>query len=295
MRRNTADQIIFNIISYGFVTFAALVCLFPFVMLISASFSDEMEITREGYGLFPRGFSLEAYNIVFKSPESILRSYGVTIFVTIIGTLCAIIFMTMAAYALANKRFRWRNFFSFYFFFTTLFSGGVVPWYILMVSTLKMKNNILALILPLMFNVFYMIILRTFISGIPDAIAESARIDGAGDFRILFQLILPLAVPAIATIGLFVALNYWNDWYHSMMFITKTELYSLQYNLYRMLSSIEGLKIAISKGANVNTGSLPTETLKNAMAVVATGPILLLYPFVQKYFVKGLTIGAVKG
>ncbi len=295
MRKISADRALFNVISYGFITIAALLCLFPFVMLISASFSDEMEIMRSGYGLLPRGFSMAAYDIVFKSPDSIIRSYGVTIFVTVVGTFLSLLFMSMAGYALSCRRFAWRNKFSFYFFFTTLFSGGVVPWYILMVSVLKMKNNILALILPHMLNVFYLIILRSFMSSIPDAIAESARIDGAGDFRIYFQLTLPLAVPALVTICLFVALNYWNDWYLSMMFISKQELYSLQYSLYRMLSSVEGMKMAISKGANVNVGALPTETLKNAMAVVATGPILLLYPFVQRYFVKGLTIGAVKG
>ena len=157
------------------------------------------------------------------------------------------------------------------------------------------KSLLFVLILPYLFNVFYIIILKSFMSNIPSAIEESAQIDGAGDFRIYWQLVLPLAKPAIVTIGLFMALLYWNDWYLSMMFVTEPRLYSLQYSLYRMLSSIEGLKMAISNGANVNVEILTTETLKNAMSVVATGPILLLYPFVQKYFVKGLTIGAVKG
>ncbi len=291
----TKDRLFFNILTYGMVTIAAFACVFPFVMLISASFSDETEIMRHGYSIFPRGFTTEAYRIIMENPSSILRAYGITIFVTGVGTLASLFFMTMAAYALANRRFRWRNKFSFYFFFTTLFSGGVVPWYILMVSYLKMKNNILAMIIPYMFNVFYLIIIRSFMSSLPEAIEESVRIDGAGEFTILFRLIIPLSLPAIVTIALFVALGYWNDWYLSMMFISKDHLFSLQYSLYRMLSSMEGLKMAIAKGANINVSTIPTETVKNAMALVATGPILLLYPFVQKFFVKGLTIGAVKG
>lgn len=294
-KRETSDKIILNIISYTFVVIASIICIFPFIMLISASVSEEEALMISGYGFFPRGFSLEAYKLVFRSPEAILQSYGVTIFVTVVGTISALFFMSMASYVIANRRFKWRNKFSFFFFFTTLFSGGVVPWYILIVKYMHLKNNIFVLILPYLFNVFYIIILKSFMSNIPSAIEESAQIDGAGDFRIYWQLVLPLAKPAIVTIGLFMALLYWNDWYLSMMFVTEPRLYSLQYSLYRMLSSIEGLKMAISNGANVNVEILPTETLKNAMSVVATGPILLLYPFVQKYFVKGLTIGAVKG
>ena len=278
------------------MTIWAVLCLFPFIMLIAASFSEEQEIIRRGYGLLPRNFSLQAYDLVFKNPGTVAQAYGVTILVTAAGTFFSLFFMTMAAYALSNHRFAWRNGFSFYFFFTTLFNGGVVPWYILITKYLGLKNNLLVLILPSMFSVFYMIILRTSMNELPDAIAESARIDGAGEFRILFQLIIPLSLPAIATISLFVALGYWNDWYLSMLFISKEHLYTLQYLLYRMLGSIEGLKMAMRNGGgNFNAAALPTETLKNAMAVVATGPILLLYPFVQKYFVKGLTIGSVKG
>ena len=296
MRKVTPDRVLFNIITYGIVTIFAVLCLFPFVMLISASLSDEQEIIRKGYGLLPRGFSTEAYDLVFKNPKSVAQAYGVTILVTAVGTFASLFFMTMAAYALSNHHFKWRNGFSFYFFFTTLFNGGIVPWYILITKYLQLKNTLLVLILPSMFSVFYMIILRTSMNELPDAIPESARIDGAGEFRILFQLIVPLSLPSIATISLFVALGYWNDWYLSMLFISKEYLYTLQYLLYRMLGSIEGLKMAMRNGGgNFNAAALPTETLKNAMAVVATGPILLLYPFVQKYFVKGLTIGSVKG
>ena len=295
MSIRSSDRVVFNILIYTIVTIVAIVCLFPFVMLVSASFSDEWEILRTGYGLWPKGFTLEAYSIIFQNPESVARAYVVTIIVTAIGTFCALFFMTMAAYALSNRQFKWRNKFSFFFFFTTLFSGGVVPWYIMITKYLHMKNTFAVLIVPYMFSVFYMIILRSSMSALPDALRESARIDGAGEFRILFQLIIPLSLPSIATICLFVALNYWNDWYLSMLFISDTDKYTLQYLLYRTLGSIQGLKMAIANGANINVSAIPTETLKNAMAVVATGPILLLYPFVQKYFVKGLTIGAVKG
>ena len=293
--QKTTDRVVFDIITYGVVIIFTILCLFPFIMLISASFSDEQAILREGYGLLPKEPTTAAYKMIFDNPGSVARAYVVTIIVTASGTAAGIFLMSMAAYAMSNHQFKWRNFFSFFFFFTTLFNGGLVPWYIMITKTLGLKNNLLVLILPYLFSVFYMIILRSSMNGLPDAIPESARIDGAGEFRILFQLIIPLSLPSIATIGLFLALQYWNDWYLSMMFITDTSLYSLQYLLYRTLGSIQGLKMAIANGARVDVSAMPTETIKNAMAVVATGPILLLYPFVQKYFVKGLTIGSVKG
>jgi putative aldouronate transport system permease protein len=196
---------------------------------------------------------------------------------------------------LSRRDFKWRGRFSFFFFFTTLFSGGLVPWYLMIVNYLHLKDTLLVLILPLLMNVFYIIVMKSFMSSIPDAITESAKIDGAGDFRIFVQLIVPLSKPALATIGLFIALAYWNDWYNALLFISKSELMPLQYYLYKMLGNMDGMRKAMmASGAVVNT-DLPTESLKMAMTIVATGPILLAYPFIQKYFVTGLTIGAVKG
>jgi putative aldouronate transport system permease protein len=203
----------------------------------------------------------------------------------------------MTAYVLTRKDFEWRNKVSFYFYFTTLFSGGLVPWYILMVKYFHLKDSYLALLLPPLLSVFNMLVMKSYMSGIPDAITESAKIDGAGDFRIFAKLILPLAKPALATIGLFIALGYWNDWYNSMLFIQNEKLYSLQYFLYKIVNNVEAYKNILSQtGGSVNVKiDMPSESLKMALTVIVTGPIILLYPFVQKYFVQGITIGAVKG
>lgn len=221
-------------------------------------------------------------------------AYATTISVTLIGTMCAVFLSTMTGYVLSRKDFPWRNKFSFFFFFTTLFSGGLVPWYMQCVRYMNFKNSYIALILPLMFSVWNMIIAKSFMSGIPAAISESAMIDGANDFLIFIRLILPLSKPLIATLGLFSALAYWNDWYNCMLFITDETKFTLQYYLQRMLGSAEAMRIAAEK-SGIDLPSVPLEGMKMAMTVIATGPIVLLYPFVQRYFVKGLTIGSVKG
>ncbi|MEN8904327.1 MAG: carbohydrate ABC transporter permease [Clostridiales bacterium] len=288
------DRFVFNIIGYFYISIFSLFCLIPFIMVISGSITNQNEIIKNGYNIIPSEISFEAYKIVFKSPDSILRSYGITIFVTVIGTIIGLLFTSMAAYVLSCKEFKYRNYFSFFFYFTTVFSGGIVPWYIVMVRYLNLKNTVLALILPLLLNVFYIIIMKTFMKSIPDAIGESAKMDGAGDFRIFFSLILPLSKPALATIGLFIALNYWNDWFNTMLFIDNDKLYNLQYFLYQILSKLDFMNAAASQ-AGVSVPSMPSESFKLAMTVVVTGPIVFLYPFVQKYFIRGITVGSVKG
>ncbi len=289
----TTSRIIFNIISYLSLTFIALLCLLPFIMLISGSFTSEQAIRFEGYSIFLREFTTEAYEMIFKYPEKILKAYGVSIFITVIGTIAGLFFLTMTAYVISRKDFKYRNVISFYFYFTTLFNGGMVCTYIFYIQYLHLKDNLLALILPMM-NVFYLLIMRSFIAAIPVALIESAKIDGAGEFRIFIQIILPLLKSGLATIGLFIALGYWNDWYNAMLYLNSEEKYPLQYMLYNMLQKQEAMaQMASQVGRRVE--NLPTSGLKLAMAVVATGPIVLLYPFVQKYFVKGITIGSVKG
>ncbi len=290
----TTSRIIFNIISYLSLTFIALLCLLPFIMLISGSFTSEQAIRFEGYSIFLREFTTEAYEMIFKYPEKILKAYGVSIFITVIGTIAGLFFLTMTAYVISRKDFKYRNVISFYFYFTTLFNGGMVCTYIFYIQYLHLKDNLLALILPMMMNVFYLLIMRSFIAAIPVALIESAKIDGAGEFRIFIQIILPLLKSGLATIGLFIALGYWNDWYNAMLYLNSEEKYPLQYMLYNMLQKQEAMaQMASQVGRRVE--NLPTSGLKLAMAVVATGPIVLLYPFVQKYFVKGITIGSVKG
>ena len=292
-RRLSADVVSLKI-GYVFIGLFALVCFLPFYLIIIASFTPEKTLIRSGYPLIPKEFSVEAYKLSIKNPESILRAYGTTAFVTIVGTILSILLATMTGYALSRKDFPWRNGFAFYFFFTTLFGGGLVPWYILCTRYLGFKNHIHALILPMLFSVWNMIISKTFMAGIPAAISESAKIDGANDFTIYFRLMLPLSKPLVATLGLFSALAYWNDWYNCMLFITDEKMFMLQYYLQRMLGDAEAMKTVAEKSGLPLT-AVPLESMKMAMTVVATGPIVLLYPFVQRYFVKGMTIGAVKG
>ncbi|HIW31493.1 MAG TPA: carbohydrate ABC transporter permease [Candidatus Paenibacillus intestinavium] len=289
------DRKIFSGIGYVSLIMLAILCIIPFVLVVSSSLTEETKIVTDGYQFIPTAFSVEAYIILFKYPKEMINAYLVTIGVTVAGTLLGLFLTSMTAYALSRRDFKWRNKFSFFFFFTTLFNGGLVPWYLLMVNYLQLKDTFAALIVPMMLNVFYIIVMKSFMSGIPEAIVESAKIDGAGDFKIYTSLILPLSKPALATIGLFLALAYWNDWYNALLFVSNEKLMPLQYYLYKMLGNMEGMRKAMMGAGAVVTTSIPTESLKMAMTVVATGPILLAYPFVQKYFVQGMTIGAVKG
>lgn len=293
-RRITKDQLAVNILGYLLVGLFALLCVIPFYLIIVASFTDESSLIRNGYPLFPTDFSVQSYLLCLKNPTEILRAYGTTIGVTVIGTVLAVFIATMTGYVLSRKDFPWRNKFSFFFFFTTLFSGGLVPSYMLCIRYLHFRNNYLGILLPLMFSVWNMIIAKSFMNGIPGAITESAKIDGANDIVIFIKLILPLSKPLLATLGLFSALAYWNDWYNCMLYITDENMFTLQYYLQRMLGSAEAMRLVAEK-SGIALPSVPLESMKMAMTVIATGPIVLLYPFVQRYFVKGLTIGAVKG
>ncbi|MEC2346757.1 carbohydrate ABC transporter permease [Paenibacillus barengoltzii] len=289
------DRLLMQIIGYVALTLLAVFCLFPFILVLSSSLTDESKIIEDGFQLIPTSFSLEAYGILFKYPQEMLKAYGVTISVTLLGTLFGLFLTSMTAYVLARKDFKWRSHFSFFFFFTTLFSGGLVPWYLLIVNYLDLKDTLLVLILPMLMNVFYIIVMKSFMSSIPEAIIESAKIDGAGDFQIYLQFVIPLSKPALATIGLFIALGYWNDWYNALLFISNSDLMPLQYYLYRLLGNMDGMRKAMMAAGAVVSSDIPTESLKMAMTIVATGPIMIAYPFIQRYFVQGLTIGAVKG
>lgn len=293
-RRRSGDVIAVNVIGYGLIGLFALACVVPFYLIIIASFTSDSTLIREGYPLFLKEFSLESYQLCLKNPTAILKAYATTIGVTAAGTLMAVLIATMTGYVLSRQDFVWRNKFSFFFFFTTLFSGGLVPWYMMCVRYLNFKNSYLGILLPLMFSVWNMIIAKSFMAGIPSAISESAKIDGANDFVIFVRLILPLSKPLLATLSLFSALAYWNDWYNCMLYITDENMFTLQYYLQRMLGSAEAMRIVAEK-SGLPLNSVPLESMKMAMTVIATGPIVLLYPFVQRYFVKGLTIGAVKG
>ena len=297
--KKSKDIKAFNILSYTLIALVALICLIPFLMVIIGSFTSEKEIIANGFSFFPKELSLEAYKTALKEPMAILRAYGVTASLTVIGTAMVLFIVAMTAYVLQRKDFKWRNKVSFFFYFTTLFSGGLVPWYILMVKYLGLKDSYLSLLIPPLLSVFNIIIMKSYMSGIPQALTESAKIDGAGDFTIFIKVILPLVKPALATIGMFIALGYWNDWYNSMLFINNENLYSLQYYLYKIVNNIEAYKTILAQaggGASLGSAiSMPSESLKMALTIIVTGPIILVYPFIQKYFVSGVTIGAVKG
>ena len=296
--KKSKDIKVFNILSYTLIALVAIICLIPFLMVVVGSFTAEKEIIANGFSFFPKELSLEAYKTALKEPMAILRAYGVTASLTVIGTAIGLFIVAMTAYVLQRKDFKWRNKVSFFFYFTTLFSGGLVPWYILMVKYLGLKDSYLSLLLPPLLSVFNIIIMKSYMSGIPQALTESAKIDGAGDFTIFMKVILPLVKPALATIGMFIALGYWNDWYNSMLFINNENLYSLQYYLYKIVNNIEAYKTILAQaGGGTSLGStinMPSESLKMALTIIVTGPIILVYPFIQKYFVSGVTIREVK-
>lgn len=292
--RMPASTKVFNVVGISLVTLFALMCLIPLLIIISGSFTSEQYIRFHGYSLIPGQFSAEAYAALFKSPQKIINAYGVSIFITITGTAISLVLTTMTAYVISRKDFKYRNILSFFFYFTTLFNGGMVSTYIFYIQYLHLKDSLIALILPGVFNVFYLLIMRSFISTIPSALIEAARIDGAGELRTFVQIVVPLLGSGLATIGLFTALYYWNNWYYAMLYINSTEKYPLQYMLYDLLNRQQAM-MQIAGQAGIKMDDFPSGSMKMAMAVVTTGPIILLYPFVQKYFVKGVTIGSVKG
>lgn len=281
--------------AYVFVALLALACLIPFLLMVGTSFTNEATVREYGFNLWPRQFDLLAYRLVFENPDLVVGSYIVTIVMTVCGTLLGLFLISMAGYALQRPDFEFRNHISFYIYFTTLFSGGLVPFYLLVVKILGLKNNYLAVFLPGLMSPWLIILMRNFTKSIPFAITESAKIDGANDFRIFVNIILPMAKPGLATVGLFLALSYWNEWYNSMLFLEANVKYRpLQLFLYNVVNKAEYIRNSAA-ASNIPPLDVPQETMKMATAVVAIGPIMLAYPFVQKYFIQGITIGAVKG
>lgn len=272
----------------------ALTCILPFVLLVIASFTDESALIRNGYTFFPEKLSLTAYEYLFRQGEMILRAYGITILVTAVGTSLGLFMTAMLAYPLSRKDFSKRNLFSFIVFFTMLFNGGLVPSYLMWTTVFHVKNTIYALIFPnLLLGAFYVILMRNYIyTNVPPELIEAAKIDGAGEYRTFFQIVLPLSLPILATVGLMTGIGYWNDWTNGLYYLTDQRLFSIQNVLNRILTDIQFLnKGTINQQVGVE---LPSSSIRMAIAVVGMIPILVLYPFFQKYFVKGITLGAVK-
>ena len=294
-KKITSSKLIVHIF---FVLFS-LSFLIPFILIISASFTDEASLLASGYHLFPAKFSTEAYRYVFKNPDRLINAYKVTVFYSIVATALSMLVMMLMAYPLSRPNYKYKKIVTFYIFFTMLFSGGLVPTYIVITKYLGLGNSIWVYIFPCMANAFHIIVIRTFFQGLPGSLVESAKIDGASELRIFFKIIIPLSKPVIATIALLTLLARWNDWNTALIYIRDTKLYSLQYLLQEILRDAQFIKEMAEgspvSGGLIDTSKIPSETIRFSMCMVAAGPMLIVFPFFQKYFARGLTVGAVKG
>jgi putative aldouronate transport system permease protein len=274
----------------------ALFCVIPLVAVASISLQSEQSIHDSGYTLVPLAPTLQAYEYIFASPKGILNAYFITLAVTAVGTFLSLFVISMLAFSLSRPDYRYRNTVAFYVFFTMLFNGGLVPWYILVVRILQLKNSFFVLILPYLVVPWFVLLLRTFFKQLPMSLFESAKIDGANELRNYFQILLPLSKPALATIGLFICLQYWNDWWLALLYVDVERLVPLQYMLSRIMSNITFLTSQMSNTmVSIDLGTFPNESARMAMCVLAAGPMLFIFPFFQKYFVRGLTAGSLKG
>ena len=289
---------LFNRVATVILSMAVVTALMPIMLIVAASFSSENSLIKNGYSYLPTEWSLDAYYYMIKQSLIIGRSYGISFFTTIFGTALSILLTTMLAYPMSRKSFKYRNILAFFVFFTMLFNGGIVPAYIMWTKIFSIKNTIWALMIPnYLVTAFNVILVKNYYSNnIPESLVEAAQIDGATEVTIFSKIMLPLAVPAVATISLFTGLCYWNDWTNGLYFVDNENLYSIQQLLMKIMNNIQALR-SNSTAALLGTGSveLPGTSIRMAMAVMGILPIMLIYPFVQKYLVKGVVVGAVKG
>jgi putative aldouronate transport system permease protein len=289
-----------NVILHILLILGSAACVLPLLMIVSASLTQSKTLELSGYAFWPRDFTLTAYNYLFRLGSFVGLAYRNTLIATVAGTVICVTTVGLYAYPLSRKDCRFNGFFTFISFFTMLFGGGLVPFYILCTQFLRISDTMLALFLPAGFSPFWVIVMRTFYrTNVPDEIVESARIDGASEWRTLFQIVMPLAVPGLATVALFSTIGLWNNFFYCLLLIKDQKLYTLQYMIFSMLQNIQFLKMAAANmgvtHASDALASLPAESFRMAMAVVTIGPIIAAYPFFQRYYMKGLTIGALKG
>lgn len=294
MLRTKSDRIVMVIV-YLIVGLFALACLYPLVLTFMTSVTDEQTLIRNGYQLFPEKFSLAAYEMIATTMSSkVLDAYKITVFVTVAGTALSLLVTASVGYVVSVKDFKQRNIINMFLYIPMVFSAGLLPWYIVCTKYYQLTNTIWALILPPCLNVFNVFLMRNFFSSLPTAVFESARIDGAGHYRIFVQIAIPMAQVGIITVGMLYALGYWNDYYNALMFVRKSEMFPMQYYLYSILSNIQFAARQSQTRTNYNI-AIPSETMKMAIIIVTILPILFLYPFIQRYIVKGVVVGAVKG
>lgn len=288
----------FNRAATVILTLLVIIAMLPILLIIIASFSSETSLIRNGYSYWPEGWSLDAYYYMVKQGAMIVRAYGVSFFVTFVGTALSVMLTTMLAYPISRKSFKYRNILAFFVFFTMLFNGGIVPSYIMWTRFFHIKDTILSLMIPnYLITAFNVILVKNYFqNSVPDSLIEAAQLDGASEMKIFFKVMLPLAVPTVATISLFTGICYWNDWTNGLYYINDEKLYSIQQLLMKIMNNIQALR-SNSNAALLGTGSvdLPGTSIRMAMAVIGILPIMLIYPFVQKYLVKGVVVGAVKG
>jgi multiple sugar transport system permease protein/putative aldouronate transport system permease protein len=292
IRESAGDKTI-SLVCYTVIFIFTAACVIPFMIALSASFSDELSVAKYGFSLFPRKLSLSAYRMLFKTNQ-IYHSYGVSVFVTFFGTLFSLLVTVLIAYPLASGKLKYGNKINFFVYFTMLFNGGLIPTYMLVSRYLHLKDNLLVLIVPVLVNPWNMFLMRNFFMSVPSSLAESARMDGANEISILFRIILPVSVPSLAAVGLFYALGYWNNWFQAMLFIDRNHLQPLQMMIMKMLRNVEFMT-QMAGQLRIQILDLPSSTIKMATAMVTIGPIVLLYPFLQRYFTSGIMVGAVKG
>ena len=293
MKKLGKDKLLL-VLFYFLLTVISAFCIFPILFAVIGSFTSEAEVASHGFRLFPESLTLDTYKYVFLTQgKKLVNAYKISIINTIAGTAISLFVTITYAYVISVRDFKMGNKFAFFAYFTMLFNGGMLAWYLICTQYLGLKDNMWAMILPYCMNVFNMYLMRNFFKGLPYELVESAKIDGAGHFRILLQVILPLSKAGVVTIALFYALQYWNDFYLPLMLINKDNLFSIQYILYKMMSNIQYLA-SNPTGAMASHVILPTQTIKMAITCIAIGPIILCYPFIQKYFVKGVMLGAVK-
>ncbi|WP_135547845.1 carbohydrate ABC transporter permease [Paenibacillus cymbidii] len=278
-----------------FFTLLSIAIIIPLLLVVSISLTKESALLESGYHLIPKQLSLTAYELILQSPKQLLTAYGVTVLVTVIGTIVSVLLTSMLAYTISRKDYRYRRVTTLFVFFTMLFNGGLVPFYILVTQYLHLKDSIWALIIPYLLNPFYVLIMKGFLDKLPPEIFESAKMDGASELRIFATIVLPLSLPALATVGLFISFIYWNDWWLGLLFINEPKLVPLQLLLYRIMNTIEFLTNNISLvNVQIDLTTFPSLSARMAMAVLAAGPMMFIFPFFQRYFVAGLTVGSVK-
>lgn len=290
-KKMKTGQLVLNLVFIFFM-----ICyILPLAVMVASAFTKETALVQNGYKFWPSEFSLDAFSMALRNPDSIIKAYAVTITVSVISTVGFIFLTSLLAYPMSRPNYRWRKQLNFFVLFTMLFSPGMVPSYLLIVNTLKIGNTIWALAIPGMVSAYYVMVVRTAYAGLPSELIEAAKMDGASELKICFKIMIPLSKASIASVAFLHFVGIWNSWQSSSIYIKNPDLYMLQYLLQKILREAEMVKQLADPALLINPSEIPTETLRFAMALIAAGPVVLVFPFFQKYFTKGITIGGVKG